>query len=34
MAVPDFKDLDVYRLAFTVQQRIFDLSRGLPKHEA
>jgi len=34
MKVQSFEDLDVYQLAFAVQQEIFELSKQFPKEEA
>ena len=28
-----FRDLEVYKIAFTLQQEIFDISKGFPKEE-
>lgn len=33
MTVQSFEELEVYKLAFELQQEIFDLSRGFPKEE-
>lgn len=32
-AVSDYKDLDVYRAAFALQQRVYDASQTFPKSE-
>ena len=29
--VHDYRDLEVYREAFTLQQRVFEVSKGFPK---
>ena len=34
MKVQSFNELEVYRLAFAVQQEIFELSKRFPKEEA
>ena len=28
-----FRDLEVYKIAFTLQQEIFEISKGFPKEE-
>ncbi len=33
MLAKSVRDLDAYKLAFTLQQRIFALSKGFPKGE-
>ena len=33
MKVKHFRDLDVYRLAFGMQQDVFELTKGFPKTE-
>jgi len=34
MKIQSFNELEVYRLAFAVQQEIFELSKRFPKEEA
>lgn len=32
-AVQSFKDLDVYKLAFEVQQQVFEITKAFPREE-